>query len=110
MLCIDLSDKKALITGSTRGIGRAIAEYLAKAGAFVVITGRDEERAQQVAKSISDKAIGVAMDLSDPNSIKSAYERIEKEVGPVDIPRQQRRHYKGQALYKDVLGGLGGGD
>jgi 3-oxoacyl-[acyl-carrier protein] reductase len=85
MLCIDLSDKKALITGSTRGIGRAIAEYLAKAGAFVVITGRDEERAQQVAKSISDKAIGVAMDLSDPDSIRSAYERIEKEVGPVDI-------------------------
>lgn len=85
MLCIDLADKKALITGSTRGIGRAIAEYLAKAGAFVVITGRDEEKAQQVAKSISDNAIGVAMDLSDPDSIRSAYERIEKEVGPVDI-------------------------
>ncbi len=85
MICIDLSDKKALVTGSTRGIGRAIAEYLAKAGAFVIITGRDEEKAKQTAEEISNNSLGIAMDLSDAGSIRSAYERIEKELGPVDI-------------------------
>jgi len=85
MLCIDLSGKKALITGSTRGIGRAIAEFLSKAGAQVIITGRDEQRALEVAKAISPSAVGVCMDLSNTDSIKSAFERIEKEVGSVDI-------------------------
>jgi len=85
MLCIDLSEKKALITGSTRGIGKAIAEFLAKAGAQVVITGRDEKRAQEVAKSISSNAIGIGMDLSDPQSIRAGYEVVEREIGSVDI-------------------------
>ena len=85
MLCIDLSGKKALITGSTRGIGRAVAEFLSKAGALVIITGRDEQKALEVAKAISPSAVGVCMDLSDADSIKSAFEKIEKEVGSVDI-------------------------
>ncbi|WP_448588101.1 3-oxoacyl-[acyl-carrier-protein] reductase [Thermocrinis sp.] len=85
MLCIDLKDKKALITGSTRGIGKAVAEFLAKAGAQVVITGRDERKAQEVASSISPSAVGIGMDLSDLDSVKSAYEDLERKLGSVDI-------------------------
>ncbi len=89
MLCIDLRGKKALITGSTRGIGRSIGEFLAKAGAQVVITGRDPSRAQEIAKEISEKfqvqTLGVAMDMANQESIKEAYSKIEKECGGVDI-------------------------
>ena len=89
MLCIDLSGKRALITGSTRGIGKAIAEFLAKAGAKVVITGRDSSKAEDVAKSLSDsfgvEALGVAMDMGKEESIREAYAKIENAWGGVDI-------------------------
>ncbi|MFN3871079.1 MAG: 3-oxoacyl-[acyl-carrier-protein] reductase [Aquificaceae bacterium] len=89
MLCIDLTGKKVLITGSTRGIGRSIAEFLAKAGAQVVITGRDSQRAQEIAKEIGERfqvqTLGVAMDMANQESIKEAYSKIEKEWGGVDI-------------------------
>ncbi|MEJ7554735.1 MAG: 3-oxoacyl-[acyl-carrier-protein] reductase [Aquificaceae bacterium] len=86
---MDLSGKTALITGSTRGIGKAIAQYLAKAGARVIITGRDQGRAEEVAKEIAQtygvETLGVAMDMSEKDSITSAYERIESLFGGVDI-------------------------
>ncbi len=89
MFCVDLSGKTALITGSTRGIGKAIAQYLAKAGARVVITGRDQGKAEEVAKSIGEaygvEALGVAMDMSRVDSISSAYEKVESAFGGVDI-------------------------
>ncbi len=89
MFQIDLSGKTALITGSTRGIGKAIAQYLAKAGARVIITGRDQGRAEEVAKEIAQtygvETLGVAMDMSEKDSITSAYERIESVFGGVDI-------------------------
>ncbi len=89
MFCVDLSGKTALITGSTRGIGKAIAQYLAKAGARVVITGRDQGKAEEVAKSIGEaygvEALGVAMDMSRVDSISPAYEKVESAFGGVDI-------------------------
>ena len=89
MLCIDLSGKRALITGSTRGIGKAIAELFAKAGAKVVITGRDSSKAEDVAKGLSDsfgvEALGVAMDMGKEESIREAYTKIEEVWGGVDI-------------------------
>ncbi len=89
MFHIELNSKTALITGSTRGIGKAIAQYLAKAGARVIITGRDQGRAEDVAKEIAQtygvETLGVAMDMSEKDSITSAYERIESLFGGVDI-------------------------
>ncbi|MEJ7553158.1 MAG: 3-oxoacyl-[acyl-carrier-protein] reductase [Aquificaceae bacterium] len=89
MFHIELNSKTALITGSTRGIGKAIAQYLAKAGARVIITGRDQGRAEEVAKEIAQtygvETLGVAMDMSEKDSITSAYERIESLFGGVDI-------------------------
>ncbi|MCS7277344.1 MAG: 3-oxoacyl-[acyl-carrier-protein] reductase [Aquificaceae bacterium] len=89
MVSIDLSDKRALVTGSTRGIGRAVAELLARAGAKVVITGRDELRAQEVAREIGTnlgaETVGLALDMSNADSIKQAYSKVEKLWGGVDI-------------------------
>ncbi len=89
MLSIDLKGKVALITGSTRGIGRSIAEHMAMAGADVVITGRDGIKAQEVAEHLSErysvKAMGIELRLDEPDSIRSGYEKIEKQMGKVDI-------------------------
>ncbi len=89
MFQIDLSGKTALITGSTRGIGKAIAQYIARAGAKVVITGRDQGRAEEVAKEMAQayrvETLGVAMDMSDRDSISSVHEKIESVFGGVDI-------------------------
>jgi len=86
---INLSGKKALVTGSTRGIGRAIATKLAEAGADVIVTGRNEERAREVAKEISSKAsvktLGLELDLSSDSSVDRCFEKIASEFGEVDI-------------------------
>ena len=85
---LDLKGKKALVTGSTRGIGKAIAHKLAKAGADVVVTGTTEEKAKEVAESLKSygvNAIGVKMDLRDDKSIEEAFEKINEEFGDIDI-------------------------
>ena len=86
---IDLSGRVALVTGSTRGIGRAIAETLAKAGAKVVVTGRVEANAREVAAAIATatgaEVRGLGVDISDAAQAGALVERAEKEFGQVDI-------------------------
>jgi 3-oxoacyl-[acyl-carrier protein] reductase len=82
---VDLSGRTALVTGSTRGIGRGIAETLAAAGARVAVVGRDIERAEDAAQSISSQARGFACDVGDVASITRLVEAVEKEFGAVDI-------------------------
>jgi len=86
---IHLSGKTALVTGSTRGIGKATALRLAEAGATVIVTGRNEDRAREVAKDIKTRTgsdtFAVELDLGDRESIERAMERITEAVGTVDI-------------------------
>ena len=82
---IDLAGKNALVTGSTRGIGRAVAEALAEAGARVAVVGRDREKASRVAGEIGKGATGFACDVSDTASVTQLIADVEKEFGGIDI-------------------------
>jgi len=74
-----LQGKRALVTGGTRGIGKAIAQELKQAGAEVIITGRDVENTRKVAQELG--MIGIVADMAD----KSAIENLIQEAGSVDI-------------------------
>jgi len=81
----DLSGKVALITGSTRGIGRAIAEAMAARGARVVISSRKPEACARVAGEIGAAAVPIACNISDDAAIEALVEACEARLGPPDI-------------------------
>ena len=81
---MELSDKVALITGSTGGIGAETARLMASAGAEVIVSGRNAERGAATVRSITDaggRARFVAADLTDP----AALHHLAEAAGPVDI-------------------------
>lgn len=82
---IDLSGKNALVTGSTRGIGRAIAEAFARSGARVAVVGRDQQRAEEAARSIGNGAQGFAADVTDTATVAKLIDDAEKAFGGIDI-------------------------
>jgi 3-oxoacyl-[acyl-carrier protein] reductase len=85
MTTIDLSGKTAFVTGSTRGIGLAIARALHGAGAKVAVVGRDLQRAQAVAAELGDRTIGVACDVAHAKQVEAAIASAESVLGPIDI-------------------------
>ncbi len=83
-----LGGKVAVVTGSSRGIGRAIAIKFAKEGASVVVNSRKKESAQKVADEIKrsgGKAIAVEGDVSNPKTAKKLVNAAVKEFGSLDI-------------------------
>jgi 3-oxoacyl-[acyl-carrier protein] reductase len=85
MTAIDLSGKTAFVTGSTRGIGLAIAQALYEAGAKVAVVGRDVERARSVAVGLGNRAAGVACDVAQADQVDAAIAAAESALGPIDI-------------------------
>lgn len=76
----------ALVTGGSRGIGRAIAHRLASDGARVVVTSRSEDRAAAVAAELPGRGhAGMACDVADRASVEALADRIDAEVGPLDV-------------------------
>jgi 3-oxoacyl-[acyl-carrier protein] reductase len=82
---IDLGGKNAIVTGSTRGIGRAVAQALADSGARVAVVGRDREKAATVAGEIGKGAAGFACDVGDTAAVAQLITDVEKEFGGIDI-------------------------
>ena len=85
MTSIDLTGKTAFVTGSTRGIGHAIARALHAAGAKVAVVGRDRARAEAVAAELGDRAAGVACDVAQADQVEAAIAAAERALGPIDI-------------------------
>ncbi len=81
---IDLTGKAAVVTGSTRGIGRAIADTLASCGARVAVVGRDKAKADAVAAEVPN-ARGFACDVSVPADTLKLFDDVDREFGSCDI-------------------------
>jgi NAD(P)-dependent dehydrogenase (short-subunit alcohol dehydrogenase family) len=85
---LQLDGKRALVTGSTSGIGRAVATTLASEGAVVAIHGRDRKRAGQAAAAITGgggKAVVALGDLSRDDGREAVVSGIDSELGGIDI-------------------------
>lgn len=82
---VDLSGRVAVVTGSTRGIGQAIAQSLAGAGARVAVVGRNAETAREIAAALSPEARGYGCDVSDSAAVAALVETVEKDFGALDI-------------------------
>lgn len=86
---LSLEGKVAVVTGSARGIGRAIAEVFAQRGANVVITDKNAEMAAATAQEMSDKygrkISSFPVDVSDSSSVKALFDQVLAEYSRVDI-------------------------
>lgn len=83
-----LKDKVGIVTGSTKGIGRATAIILAKEGADIVITGRSEERAKEVATQVEAhgrRALVILADVTKTEEVNRVIDKTLEEFGKVDI-------------------------
>ncbi|TNM63646.1 SDR family oxidoreductase [Aliirhizobium smilacinae] len=84
----DLTGKTALITGSSQGIGLALARGLVEHGATVILNGRDETKLNAAREQLTADgftAHAVAFDATDYTSVAAGIDRIEAEIGPIDI-------------------------
>lgn len=81
----NLIGKVAIVTGSTKGIGRAIAERMVNEGANVVVTARTRADVDSVAEHLGDNAVGITSDVSDPMSCQELVEKAVERFGRLDV-------------------------
>ena len=83
-----LAGKRALVTGSSQGIGHALARGLGEAGASIVLNGRDAAKLADAADTLSSVGISVdvlSFDVTDHDAVRSAVDGFESATGPIDI-------------------------
>jgi gluconate 5-dehydrogenase len=83
-----LDGRLALVTGSSTGIGYALARGLGQAGASLVLNGRDTTRLAEAEKQLRSEGLSVqarAFDVTQPAAVDAAIEAIEREIGPIEI-------------------------
>jgi gluconate 5-dehydrogenase len=84
----DLTGKRALVTGSSRGLGLAMATALAGAGAAIVLNARDEVALGKAAADLAETGASVhalAFDVTSEESVADAVDHCENQIGPIDI-------------------------
>ena len=80
-----MTAKVALITGAGSGIGRAVVIRLASAGYRVVLTGRRQDRLDEVARQCGPQSLAAAADVTDAAAVGALFERVRKECGRLDV-------------------------
>lgn len=107
-----LEEQRALVTGGTRGIGRAIAARLADEGASVWITGTDEARAEAAAAELDGgrgRLRGIGLDVRDPASVRQCFSRVHRDgalhilVNNAGIARDRLLMAQSREEWRDVL-------
>jgi len=82
----DIRGRRALVTGSSRGIGLALATGLVEAGCSVALHGRDEEALEAAAAALAPATVHrVAFDVTDPEAVDAGVAAVEEALGPLDI-------------------------
>lgn len=90
MTLFDMTGKVAVVTGSTRGIGRAIAERMVEHGARVVISSRKQDVCDQVSKEINDrfgkdKTVAIAANISSKENLQNLVDQTNRTFGKIDV-------------------------
>ena len=106
-----LEGQVAIVTGGSRGIGLATARVLARQGARVALIARGQLPLAEAAAQLGDAALAVPADISDPDAVRVAFERVQRELGRLDIlinnAALSRLHTIEQARDEDILATVG---
>ncbi|AUW57154.1 short-chain dehydrogenase [Sphingobium sp. SCG-1] len=81
----DLAGKACVVTGASKGLGRAFCEALIAEGAVVAMVARDSAHLREAASTLGDAALAVPCDVSDPASVNAAFDKLARHFGRVDV-------------------------